>query len=509
MEEMCTKIFSVFDTDSNGLVDALELLATIAMLSGMPVSRKLDFAFRAYDFDQSGKLTVDEMTLALKSTMTGLCKISNEKLPVESNFERISSEAFKRASQNDKNKIEMSEFTYFCSHEPEVRSWIDYFEDPSISTSSRETTNEALPVGIGGGRSKRSLTFTSKTSLFERVQNGDDDAETVSSLSRHTEKISAPSKLPPKEAGRQYPSSTFRLEWVHGFRCKDARNNLRYSSTGKILFHAGSVSVAMEKTSHTQRIHSAHSGDVVSMDVFIPQDHSCTYVATGEIGMNPKIVVWDGDTTETLAVIRGFHKYAVTHLSFDASGKQLVAVGQDSSVVLYALKARAPRGFDITRMFASKSSSSSSILVSSFVGKNRFATGGSGFVTFWSDDENSTYIQKQGLWGNIASKDTTTLCVSSHPNEVEGEVVTGCLSGHLLVWSGRNCVKKINAHFKALNAMYVNEMILFFFTIIIMPLYLCPFPSFFSFYSTHVHILPLLSPHTHPLLGTSFQVSGS
>ena len=32
--------------------------------------------------------------------------------------------------------------------------------------------------------------------------------------------------------------------------------------------------------------------------------------------------------------------------------------------------------------------------------------------------------------------------------------MTGSSSGHLLVWSGRNCVKQINAHFKALNAMY-------------------------------------------------------
>ena len=206
--------------------------------------------------------------------------------------------------------------------------------------------------------------------------------------------VSAPSKLPAEHKGRQYPSSTFHLDWVHGFRCKDVRNNLRYNSSGKILFHAGSVSVVMDKVSNTQKINSSHSNDVVSMDVFIPKDHSCTYVATGEVGVNPRIVIWDGDTAETLSIIRGFHKNAVTHLSFDMTGRKLVAIGQDKSVVVYALEPRVPRGFKITRLFASVSSlESCPILVASFVGKDRFVTCGSGFVDFWCVEEGDTYVK--------------------------------------------------------------------------------------------------------------------
>jgi len=271
--------------------------------------------------------------------------------------------------------------------------------------------------------------------------------------------VSAPSKLPPEHIGRQYPSSPFRLEWVHGFRCKDVCNNLRYNSSGKILFHAGAVSVVMDKASNTQKINSVHSNDIVAMDVFIPKDHSCTYVATGEVGMNPRIVIWDGDTSETLGVVRGFQKKAVIHLSFDETGRKLVAIGHDNSVVLYTLKPRAPRGFDIVRTFASVSPYS--VLVASFVGKDRFASCGSGFVDFWSIEDRDTYRRKSGLWGKIVSSDTITLCVSAHPNQVDGEVVTGSKSGDLLVWSGRNCVKQINAHFKALNAMYVVFLLMF------------------------------------------------
>ena len=51
--------------------------------------------------------------------------------------------------------------------------------------------------------------------------------------------------------------------------------------------------------------------------------------ATGEAGKNPKIVVWDTTTMQTVATIKGFHKRAVKHLAFSPNGKELVSVGCD------------------------------------------------------------------------------------------------------------------------------------------------------------------------------------
>ena len=51
-------IFRSFDTDENDLVDALEFLASCAMISGMDLIGKVKFMFDCYDFDESGQLTV-------------------------------------------------------------------------------------------------------------------------------------------------------------------------------------------------------------------------------------------------------------------------------------------------------------------------------------------------------------------------------------------------------------------------------------------------------------------
>ena len=75
--------FKALDTDENDLIDALEFLATFALISAMNIDDKIKFMFDCYDFDESGMLTIDEMTLSLKSTITGLAKLAGVECPSE------------------------------------------------------------------------------------------------------------------------------------------------------------------------------------------------------------------------------------------------------------------------------------------------------------------------------------------------------------------------------------------------------------------------------------------
>ena len=45
--------------------------------------------FRCYDFDESNELTVDEMTLSLKSTLAGLAKLTGQEAPDDLELEDI------------------------------------------------------------------------------------------------------------------------------------------------------------------------------------------------------------------------------------------------------------------------------------------------------------------------------------------------------------------------------------------------------------------------------------
>ena len=95
LERLCESFFEqILDTDKNGLVDALEALAAITVVAGLSKTEKLLHIFNLFDFDESGEMTIDEITLLFKSTITGACKLSQIAPPNERSLELLSQEAF-------------------------------------------------------------------------------------------------------------------------------------------------------------------------------------------------------------------------------------------------------------------------------------------------------------------------------------------------------------------------------------------------------------------------------
>ena len=94
LDAISRSLFVALDDDGNELVDALEFLAAMAVVSGMSHEQKVAFVFGVFDFDESGALTVDETILALRSCLSGLCKLSGLDLPPETEVERLAVGAF-------------------------------------------------------------------------------------------------------------------------------------------------------------------------------------------------------------------------------------------------------------------------------------------------------------------------------------------------------------------------------------------------------------------------------
>merc|ERR1719230_844833 len=67
----------------------------------------------------------------MKSTLTGLCKLSGDECPTEITLELIAIDAFEKADKNGDNKITLQEFLDYCAEDPECKSWIEYYDDPS------------------------------------------------------------------------------------------------------------------------------------------------------------------------------------------------------------------------------------------------------------------------------------------------------------------------------------------------------------------------------------------
>ena len=55
--------------------------------------------------------------------------------------------------------------------------------------------------------------------------------------------MKAPTNFQPPKGKMGAPSAKLELDYVHGYRAKDCRNNLRYLKDGRIAYHAAAIGI--------------------------------------------------------------------------------------------------------------------------------------------------------------------------------------------------------------------------------------------------------------------------
>ncbi len=80
--------------------------------------------------------------------------------------------------------------------------------------------------------------------------------------------------------------------------------------------------------SANQSFYLEHTDDIICLAI---NEHPKfrNVVATGQIGAQPEVNIWDASSKQTLSVIKGFHTRGVCAVNFSCSGKLLLTVGLD------------------------------------------------------------------------------------------------------------------------------------------------------------------------------------
>lgn len=477
-------VFTALDTDQNNLVDSLEALVTLCMLSGMELRDKAKFCFMCYDFDESGEITVDELTLLLKSCATGLCKLDRETpVPEEVRIEQVSHEAFRRSGKAEDVRITCEEFIDYCCSTPEIIAWCDFFDDAQDFRAIEQfasVIDDSSGVAEKRRASKRNL-FAANESLDSilmeeasatlrpgvelRARDPDsykmrkptklerDAAQNMARPWLETAGMTIPTQKPNVKIS-QPDEDALQLDWVHGYSAQHSRGTLRYTAAGDLVYNAACVGIVYSLESHEQRFNLDHTDEIRSLALH-PDSN---IVATGERGHPPKIHVWDSSNMKIIVTLRGVHQGGIGCLSFspEPEGRWLISVGQDSehTVALYDWAKR-------TLVFSSKSTRCR-VLDCIFRWPSKdisagapptFVTCGENHLSFWNQDDNRT--QKKGIYGKIGAPQPM-LTLACHPKN--NRVISGSLSGHLYVWDGnRNLQRTIKAHDSAVTALYFHS----------------------------------------------------
>ena len=132
-EEDVLPIFhEIFDTDKNGLVDAFELMSAVMMLSRMPIKAKVNRLHGLFDFNLSGELTIDELTIFFRTVAAACGKMDpNVKPPKIAALEDVTRWAFRKANRSTDGELTKLEFDRFVFTDPAIAHFLAYFNEAS------------------------------------------------------------------------------------------------------------------------------------------------------------------------------------------------------------------------------------------------------------------------------------------------------------------------------------------------------------------------------------------
>ncbi|KAI3362845.1 hypothetical protein L3Q82_001894 [Scortum barcoo] len=234
------------------------------------------------------------------------------------------------------------------------------------------------------------------------------------------------------------PDQGLRLQFVHGYRGYDCRNNLYYTQGGEVLYHVAAVGVVYNRQLHSQRFYLGHDDDILSLSIHPLKD----YAATGQVGRDPAIHVWDVQTLKCLSLLKGFHLRGVCALDFSApssaDGKSLVSVGVDDghSVVVWDWK----RGEKLATARGHKEKI--------FVVKcnpmlmDKLVTVGIKHIQFWQHAGGGLTFRR-GAFRSVGRPETMmSVCYGRS----EALVFSGAANGDVYIWKEPLLLKTVKAH---------------------------------------------------------------
>ena len=155
----------------------------------------------------------------------------------------------------------------------------------------------------------------------------------------------------PLEEDLTPPKYSLKIEHVFGFKTEESRKNLFFLTKDIILYSSSSLGIIQNLDDNTQTLFGGfplgenkecHDKDITAI-AYLRRDVSM--VATGQAGINPKILVWSPVDPEVIYAKFEQPKDSklVSSLSFDKSGRYLGSFGKDDNHSFYIFDMRTKR----------------------------------------------------------------------------------------------------------------------------------------------------------------------
>ena len=510
-------LFDYFDMDGDGEIDEYELTCALAMIVHSSLELRSEFIFKLFDFDSNNYLTRDELIYLVRSIA-----LSNNSTLINTQIEEKVDSILKEADLDMDKRLSLREFQLYAYKNREMFSCLDKFEklitrnpigppstfdrprqkqinnnleeaeDSENYRDNEEENNreeeEADYVNIGEedpdlllelNKADEANEKFEKNENYEKIKQGveygngfaeegnmgGDEFGAVKPWMTNVINT-VPSNFKSSKLDGTAPDAQLELEFVHGYRCHDTRNNLRYTKDGKFVYHTAAVGIVYDKENNTQQIYNEHFDDITALAIHPNKK----YVATGEVGPYPLISIWDVETCKALVHIREPLTKGINHLVFSRDGKYLCATAADDDHNIAIFDWQKGQAEDLStivnknlRVKKNEAQCKGPIYGTGKVGRANilgvcFNKDGKKLACCCVKEVNVFTVQKGKMkktrcTGLRGSELTSIMCCGY----LKDKLLCGSINGKLLICSGTQFTKNVKAHKTALNSIYIKN----------------------------------------------------
>ena len=386
----------------------------------------------------------------------------------------------KKYDTNKDGEISLKEFQSFVSKDPEILRYLmsynlishddlrpDFggFEGeniPDVDSDLEAEINIKNNANINptNERIKSGIEHNYKSDDEETGRTDGKDGKFANNQWISAAKNSQPSEYKPKNGDSNPPEDNLQLDYVYGYRCHDARNNLKYGPQNEVVYHTAAVGIVLDSKKNTQQFFMEHNDDIISIDLY---EMLCI---TGQVGMNPLLCVWDIKTLQSKLILKGVLQIGINCVCFSNDGRKFAASGldEDHCIVVYDLeKAIAAKLNPLGTMNSKvKIIESNGLIASGKTGRfeifdlkfdptDKSLVAGCLKEILFMNFEGGVLKVIKGVWENYQQQ--AVLCISF----IETNIVTGMFKGELFVWKGNRPYNAVKAHTGPVNAICMRK----------------------------------------------------
>ena len=484
-------LMEYFDMNDDGEIDTYEFKCALAMLIYSSIDLKSEFIFKLYDFDSNNYLTKDEL-IHLVTTF-----FSYKKEPlVSTKIEQKASEILQQADLDLDKKLSLREFKSYININRNILDFLNGYlplvgeemvpeEGGSEQTEKSEKTEKKLEEktesNLDDDYSEEDLIIGDEEIDPDLIAelNKDEEAkkrnEDIDNIKKGVEynngfieegemkgeefaaikpwltnvKNCVPSNYKKSKLDGALPNAKLELEFVHGYRCHDTRNNLRYTFDNNIVYHTAAVGIVYNKEKNSQIIFNEHFDDITSFAIHPKKK----YVGEAKVRIRHPL------------------QKGINHLCFSNDGKLLAAsaADDDHNIAIFEWEKGTAENISKSQNHRLKDKNFNMETLSLYLycqgkmGKANilgmcFNKSGKKLACCGIKEVNIFDISKGSMkkkrCTGLKGSDLTSIMCCGYLNEI---LICGSINGNLLICSGTNFTKSKKAHKNGINCLYIKN----------------------------------------------------